>query len=162
MIRSLSIFGIILVILTFPRGCEKDYPKYISIDCKLVDQYGNETSTFNQNDSIVFEFYLSNYSGEVANYLRPCLQFGNYLNVYRKETNGNYIYYGRPNYYCPAVAIWDSIYDGVTLMVTKIIWTKELEWPERKPGEYYVGDTLSLSVNSDIMKTYKRIYFEIE
>jgi len=160
--RSLSILGILLFILTISKGCEKDYPKYISIDCKLVDQYGNEKSTFNQKDSIVFEFYLSNYSCEVATYLRPCLQFGNYLNVYRKEADGNYIFYGRPNYYCPAVAIWDSIYDGVTLLVTKIIWTEKLEWPERKPGKYYVGDTLSLSVNSDLMKTYKRIYFEIE
>ena len=162
MIRSLSIFGIILVILTFPRGCEKEYPKYISIDCKLVDQYGNEKSTYNQNDSIVFEFYLSNFSGEVATYLRPCLQFGDFINVYRKEAGSNYIYYGKPTYYCPAVAIWDSIYDGETLMVTKINWTEELEWPERKPGEYYVGDTLSLSVNDDLLKTFKRIYFEIE
>ena len=160
--KSLSIFGILLFILTISKGCEKDYPKYISIDCKLVDQFVNEKSLFSQSDSIIFNFYLSNFSGEVATYLRPCLQFGDYLNVYREEDGGNYIYYGRPNYYCPAVAIWDSIYDGVTLLVTKIHWTKELDWPEKIPGKYYVGDTLSLSVNDDLIKTYKRIYFEIK
>ena len=160
--RHLSILGILLFILTISKGCEKDVLKYISLDCKLVDQFGYERSKFNQSDSIIFEFYLSNHSGEVATYLRPFFEFGDYLNVFREAPDGSYAFYGRPTYFVPAVAIWDSIFEGETLLLCRSPWINEFEWPDRIPGRYYVGDTLSLKVNSDLLKTYKRIYFEIE
>ena len=158
--RILGIF--IIFFLTSSIRCEKDVPKYISIDCKLVDEFGHQKSEFSQGDSIIFEFYLSNFSGEVATYLRPCGEFGNYLNIYQESSGGDYIFFGRPIYYCPAVAIWDSIYDGEILLLSRTPWVEKFGWPEREPGKYYVGDTLSLKVNSDLLKTYKRIYFEIE
>ena len=144
------------------NGCEKDVPKYISIDCKLVDEFGTESRKFKQSDSLFFEFYLSNFSGETAIYLRPVIEFGDYLNIYQESSEGDYIFYGRPIYNVPAVAIWDSIHDGEILLLCRTPWVNEFEWPEKIPGKYYVGDTLSLSINSDLLKTYKRIYFEIE
>ncbi len=157
-----NILSILIVILTFTVGCEKNDPKYISIDCLLVDKSGHQRSEFSQGDSIIFGFYLSNFSGGVATYLRPCGEFGNYLNIYKEASGGEYIFYGRPIYYCPAVAIWDSIYDGERRLISRMPWIEKLEWPEREPGKYYVGDTLSLNVNSELLKTFKRIYFEIE
>ena len=156
------ILGILVFILTICFGCEKEDPKYISIDCKLVDEFGDQINKFSMDDSIIFEFYLSNFSGEVATYLRPCGEFGDYLNIYQKASGGEYIYYNRPVYYCPAVAIWDSIFDGDIRLVSRMPWIEEYGWPVREPGKYYVGDTLSLKVNSELIKTYKRIYFEIE
>ena len=156
------ILGIIVFILTICIGCEKEDLEYISIDCILVDEFGDQISEFSMGDSIIFEFYLSNFSGEVATYLRPCGEFGDYLNIYQEASGGEYIYYGRPIYYCPAVAIWDSIFDGEIRLVSRMPWIEKHGWPARAPGKYYVGDTLSLKVNSDLLKTYKRLYFEIE
>ena len=156
------ILGIIIFILTIFIGCEKDVPKYISLDCKLVDEFGHESSEFKQSDSLFFEFYLSNFSGETAIYLRPFVEFGDYLNIFREDPDGIYNFYGRPTYYVPTVAIYDSIYDGKSLMLCRTTWIDGFEWPERKPGKYYVGDTLSLKVNSKLLKTLKRIYFEIK
>ena len=156
------ILGTMVFILLICFGCEKEELNNISIDCKLVDEFGDQISQISMEDSIFFEFYISNFSGEVATYLRPCGEFGDFLNIFQEVPGGDYKYYGRPVYNCPAIAIWDSIFDGETQLVTKMPWIEELGWPEREPGIYYVGDTLSLKVNDELIKAYKRIYFEIE
>ena len=102
--RHLSILGILLFILTISKGCEKDVRNDISLEIKLVDEFGVQKSVFSQSDSLIFEFYLSNYSGKEATYLRPCREFGHYLNLYREDSEGNYVYCGRPEYYCAAIA----------------------------------------------------------
>ena len=153
--------GILLLILIIFIGCEKEDLEYISIDCILVDEFGDQTNEFSIDDSLIFEFYVSNFSGEVVTYLRPCGEFGDYLNIFRETSSNTYSFYGRPVYYCPAIAIWDSIYDGEKRLVSRIPWVNGFEWPDKEPGNYYVGDTLSLNVKGDLLKTFKRIYFEI-
>lgn len=156
------IFGLLVFMLMIFPGCEKENPNYISIDCLLVDESGNQKSSFSLTDSIIFEFYLSNFSGETAIYTRPCSEFADYLKVYQESSGGDYVYYGRPVYYCLAVTILDSLADGEVRLVGRIPWIEELDWPVKKTGRYYVGDTLSLVVNDIPIKTRKRIYFEIE
>lgn len=153
--------GIILFTLIFSAGCEEDFPNQITLECKLVDETGEQRSVFQESDSLIFEFYLSNYSDAEATYLRPCGEFGSYLNVYRQDTEGSYEYYGRPEYYCVMVAIYEKISTGEIIRLGRIPWNSDHGWPDKKPGKYYVGDTMSLRINSTTLTYVKRIYFQI-
>ena len=130
----------------------------------MVDEFGVQKSVFSQSDSLIFEFYLSNYSGKEATYLRPCGEFGHYLNLYREDSEGNYVYCGRPEYYCAAIAVYLNISDAETILLGRIPWSwiTEHGWPKKESGNFYVGDTLSLRINSTTFDFVERIYFKIE
>ena len=100
------------VLLTVIIACEKDDPDELSLEFKLTDEFGVSKSQFSQSDSLIFEFLLSNHTGTEATYLRPCSEFGNYLHIYLEDPDGDYIYFGRPEYNCAAVAVYLDIRDG--------------------------------------------------
>ena len=156
------IIALCLVILSILSGCKKDDPNDILVEIKLIDEFGATKSQFTQSDSLIFEFHLANHTGLEATYLRPCGEFGDYLKIYREDDKGNYVYYGRPEYYCVAVAVYLGISDNETILLGRIPWDTEHGWPEIEPGSYYVGDTLSLGINDEILDFYERIYFEIQ
>lgn len=164
MTKQHQIFGIIVFILTICFGCKKEVPDIISVDFKVVDEFGHQRSKFSTGDSIIFEFYLSNFSGEMATYLRPCAEFINYLKLYRKDLSGNYILYGQPEYYCVAIADYRNIENEETVLIGRMPWTwlAEQGWPEKEVGSYYVGDTLSLVINNASQNYIERAYLEIE
>ena len=158
------ILGIIVFILTICIGCEKDDPRYISVNFKLVDEFGHQRNKFSQSDSIIFEFYLSNFSGTEAIYLRPCGEFAQYLNLYREDSVGNYVFCGRPEYYCVAIADYRKIGNEETILIGRMPWSwiAKHGWPDKVSGNYYVGDTLSLMINDTTLDFVERIYLEIE
>jgi len=158
------ILGIIVFILTICIGCEKEDPEYISVDFKLVDEFGHQRSKFSQGDSIIFEFYLSNFSGAEAIYRRPCPEFVQYLNLYREDSVGKYVFCGRPEYYCVAIADYRSLGNEETILIGRMHWTwiAKHGWPDKEPGKYFVGDTLSLMINDTTLDFVERIYLEIE
>ena len=119
---------------------------------------------FSQSDSIIFEFYLSNFSGAEAIYLRPCSEFIQYLNLYREDSMDNYVICGRPDYYCVAIADYRKIGNEETILIGRMTWTwiTEQGWPDKEPGNYYIGDTLSLVINDTTLNFVERKYLEIE
>jgi hypothetical protein len=157
----ISLTGILTIIFLFLCGCEKDDPNAFFVRIILVDEVGKQTSSFKEGDSLIFEFYLTNRTGREAEYKIPCHEFGDYINIYKEDTNGIYNYYGRPIYNCVAVAFYSSINDDESLLLGAIPWCTELGWPERESGKYYVGDTLKLHINNEWHNFTKRIYFEI-
>jgi len=162
--KNNRILGIIVFILTICVGCEKDDARYFSLGFKLVDEFGSQRSRFYQDDSIIFEFYLSNFSGAEGIYLRPCSEFIQYLNLYREDSTGNYVFCGRPDYYCVAIADLRRIGNEETVLIGRMPWTwlAKVGWPGKDPGSYYVGDTLSLVINDSTLEFVERIYLEIE
>lgn len=150
----------ILSILIF--SCKKDDPTDFSLEIKLTDEFGVSKSQFTLNDSLILEFHLSNHTGYEATYLRPCSEFANYLHIYQEDPNGDYIYYGRPEYNCIAVAVYIGFSDGETALLGRIPWDTDHGWPEIEPGRYYVGDTLFLSINDRRYEFEERIYFDID
>ena len=152
---------LLTIISTLICSCKKDDPTDFSLNIKLTDEFDVSRSQFTLNDSLIFEFFLSNHTGIEATYLRPCSEFSNYLHIYQKDPNGDYIYYGRPEYNCVAVAEYLGISDEETVLIASIPWDADHGWPEIEPGRYYVGDTLSLMINDRIYRFEERIYFEI-
>lgn len=151
-----------IVILAIISGCKKDDPDDISLEIKLTDEFRATKSQFTQSDSLIFEFHLANHTGIEATYLRPCSEFADYLNIYREDYQGNYVYYGRPEYNCVAVAVYVGISDDETFLIGRIPWSTDNGWPEIEPGKYYVGDTMSLMINDSRHDFIERIYFEIQ
>jgi len=143
-------------------SCNKDDPDDLSLEFKLTDEFGDSKSQFTRSDSLIFEFLLSNHTGNEATYLRPCSEFANYLHIYQEDPNGDFVYYGRPEYNCVDVAVYLDISDGETVVIGRIPWDTDYGWPEMEPGRYYVGDTLSLMINDRIYEFEERIYFEID
>ncbi|MCK4990349.1 MAG: hypothetical protein KAS29_07675 [Bacteroidales bacterium] len=151
-----------LVILAVISGCKKNDPDDISLEINLTDEFGATKSQFSLNDSLIFEFHLSNHTGIEATYLRPCSEFRDYLSIYREDPENNYVYYGRPEYHCAAVVVYLQISDDETILIGRIPWSTDNGWPEIAPGKYYVGDTMSLMINDSRHEYIERIYFEIQ
>lgn len=158
-VKKILLLTIISVLVC---SCKKDDPADFSLDIKLADEFGVSKSQFTLNDSLIFEFLLSNHTGNEGTYLRPCSEFGNYLHIYQEDPNGDYIYYGHPEYNCYAVAVFLGISDDETVLLGRTPWDTNHGWPEIEPGRYYVGDTLSLLINDVIHYFEDRIYFEVD
>jgi hypothetical protein len=160
--KQVEVIALVLIILSILSSCKKDDPNDILVEIKLTDEFGATTSQFTQSDSLIFEFHLANHTGIEATYLRPCHEFGEYLNIYRKDDEGNYVFYGRPEYNCADVAVYLGISEYETILLGRIPWNTERGWPELELGSYYVGDTLSLMINDKMHDFYERIYFKIQ
>ena len=113
-----------------------------------------------KNFGMIFEFNLSNNTGNEASYLSPCGEFGEFLKIYREDTEGIYEYVGKSEYNSAAVAVYIGISDDETTLLGRIPWDSVAGWPEIEPGKYYVGDTFSLEINDTICDFTERIYFE--
>jgi hypothetical protein len=96
-----------------------------------------------------------------AKYDYPCGEYGQYLEIYKKDSLGVYQYFGRPEYGCYAIYIEKSIKNGSIIRLTAFPWIKEFGCPELKAGKYYAGDIFTLRINKESNEFRKRIYFEI-
>jgi len=163
MTRKVYLFVISIIVssLFIFSGCDKELTASFSVQINLLDQYGVEKNRFEKGDSLIFEFYLSNLSGNSAEYLRPCTEFMDYFNIYRENSSGEYDYFGSPDYYCELTAIYLTINEGEIMLLNRIAWKTKLGWPDILPGKYCVGDILSLSINGEAHDFTGRIYFEI-
>jgi hypothetical protein len=158
-VKKILLLAIISIIIF---SCKKDDPTDLSLEIKLTDEFGDSESQFSLNDSLIFEFLLSNHTGNEATYLRPCSEFGHFLHIYQEDPNGDFINFGHPEYNCADVAVYLNINDGETVLLGRIPWDSEHGWPEMMPGRYYVGDTLFLRINDRRYDFEERIYFEID
>ena len=154
----LSVLSIISILLF---GCDEDELGGFNVKIILVDEFGKQTSLFEDGDSLIFKFYFSNNTGSDATYSNPCGGVWQYFKIYKEDSKGVYKYYSQPNYACAAIGMCLIIKDGERILLAAIPWSTEFGWPERKPGKYYVGDTLTLHINSESYDFIERIYFEI-
>ena len=96
--KNILISSLLVIIILNIAGCEKNDPYAFEVRINLVDESGKETNVFENGDSIIFKFYLTNNSGDDALFERPCYEFSNFLNIYKEDTKGVYQYYGKPSF----------------------------------------------------------------
>ncbi|MEZ5072392.1 MAG: hypothetical protein R2751_15870 [Bacteroidales bacterium] len=154
--------GFLFALLLLGCSCDKKEPEGISVDFRMVDE-AEGPSTFNDTDSVFFEFHLSNFSGQPSTYLLP-VEFTQYLRLYRQEDAGTYVFCGEPEYDCVTVSDIRPLGIGATVLIGRIPWSwlTEHGWPEMETGFYYVGDTLPLMVGDEFRFFVERQYVEIE
>lgn len=153
---------LIVIILCVFVSCKKNDPDNITLSIALTDEYDEERIEFGLEDSLIFVFTLSNKTGNEVTYLRPCSEFRNYLNIYRLDDEDIYQYYGRPEYNCTGIAVYETISDDESKQIGRIPWSETYGWPVKNIGMYYIGDTMSLSINGTWEDYHQRIYFEIK
>jgi len=165
-IRILFLCGIIVFTAL---SCEKNNPGeqsigWYSIKIDLVDKNNTVIQTFEQGDTVVFNFYLKNQSDEEITYKRPCGELCNFLRVYKRvDDKEEYNYIGKPSLNCTANIIIDKIGPNKTKLIGIVRLPSTIViWPEMDSGSYYVGDTLRISVNDWYRNFISRLYFKIE
>jgi hypothetical protein len=156
------IIGISVLCLLISCGCDKEESSGFSIEVRLVDETGSMNNIFSQNDSICFDFYLTNHSGIEMMYLRPCHEMGNFLNFYKEDSDGDYVFYGQPSLLCPAVARFDKIQNEETKYIGGLPWISEFGFPQKDVGKYYVGDSFTLTIQDSAYEFVERVFFEIK
>ena len=152
--------GISMIILLLAHGCDKKGAGDFSVETRLVDEAGLMKNVFSPNDSIRFKVYLTNNSGIEAQYIRPCLQ--NYLIVYKEDSDGNYIFYGNPQFLCTDALKFEYILNEETKCVWELPWISDFGFPEKDRGRYYVGDSFNLTIQDSTYEFMERFYFEIK
>jgi hypothetical protein len=106
-IRILFLCGIIVFTAL---SCEKNNPGEQSIKIELVDKNNVLIQTFEQGDTVVFNFYLKNQSDEEITYQSPCHELLNFLRVYKRvDDKEEYNYIGKPSLNCTANVIIEKI-----------------------------------------------------
>ena len=78
-----------------------------------------------------------------------------------KNDNGEYQYLGNPEIYCLTIGTSEKIKSGETKLIF-LIPISGPKWPEMELGNYYVGDTLILSIDSERHQFESRLYFTIK
>jgi hypothetical protein len=151
-------FSLFILLLLF--GCDKKEAGDFSVETKLVDEAGVVKNAFSPNDSIRFKVYLTNNSGIDAKYIRPCLQ--NYLILYKEDSDGNYVYYGKPKVLCTDDLRVESIQDEETKCVWEMPWISNLGFPEKVVGKFYAGDSFTLNIQDSVYEFMERVYFEVK
>jgi len=84
------------------------------------------------------------------------------VKIYIKNIdNGEYQYLGNPEIYCLTIGTSEKIKSGETKLIYRIPISGP-KWPEMEPGDYYVGDTLKLSIDDERSQFESRLYFTIK
>jgi len=145
-------------------SCEKNNPGEQSIKIELADKNNMVIQTFEQGDTVVFNFYLKNQSDEEITYKSPCSEILDFLRVYKRVDNKEeYNYIGKPSVNCTANVIIEKIGPNKTKLIGIVgLPSTPVIWPEMDSGSYYVGDTLRISVNDWYRNFISRLYFKIE
>ncbi len=153
------------LMLSMALGCEKEKPETIEMLVELVNENNEVIDTFKKGDNVFFKFYLINSIGREVSYVRPNYQILDFLNVYmqiNKNSKEEYEYIGNPSAIFVSVCIIEKINDNETKLIASVPFINDFNWPEMEPGNYYVGDTLNLSIDSERHQFESRIYFTIE
>lgn len=149
------------IIMFTEFSCEKEKPKTIEFFVKLVNDKNVVIDTFEKGDSVLFKFYLINNMGREITYVRN-EGIMDFLTVHKKNLKGEYEYIGNPSAIFAPVYIIEKIKDNETKLLGSIPTTNEFNWPEMNPGNYYVGDTLKLTIDDERRNFIQRIYFTIK
>ena len=158
-IRRLFLVGLILV-MAF--SCEKYAPETIDVEIKLVSDNDIEIDTFEEGDTVFFKFYLTNNLGRKVNYVRPTQEILNFLRVHKQDIEGDYENIGQPSVFWADVSTIDSINDNETKLIGNVPIISDFNWPEMNSGNYYVGDSLRLTIDDELHSFNSRIYFTIQ
>ncbi|OQX96377.1 MAG: hypothetical protein B6I20_14490 [Bacteroidetes bacterium 4572_117] len=153
----------IIVLATF--GCEKENIEAIELQVELVNKNNEIIDGFEQGDTIFFNFYLINNTAQEISYLDPCNEFAEFFTIYKENTdNGKYQHIGNPSFVCTTQCFYKKIKNTekkfinyITMLSNDASW-----WPEMIPGNYYVGDTLNLSIDNERHIFESKIYFTIK
>jgi len=154
----LFLCGIVLTAFS----CEKEKPETIEVLVELVNDNNVVIDTFEKGDSVLFNFYLTNNMGREVTYVRPNAEIIGFLKVFKQNFNGDYEYIGQPHVAIAPVTIIDKINDNETKLLGGVPITNEFNWPEINPGNYYVGDTLKLTIDDERCHFESRVYFIIK
>ncbi len=95
-----------------------------------------------------------------AKYVRPCLP--DYLIIYKEDSDGNYVYYGKSSVLCTADLRFEYIQNEETKCIFGLPWISELGFPEKGVGRYRVGDSFTLSIQDSVYEFIETVYFEIK
>jgi hypothetical protein len=158
-LNKIALFGMILI-ATF--SCENEKPKTIEVFVKLVNDNDVVIDTFENGDSVLFKFYLTNNMGREVTYVRPFGEIMDFLKVFKQNFNGDYEYIGQPNAASPLVVIIEKINNNETKLLGSVPTTIDFHWPKMNPGKYCVGDTLKLTIDDERRYFIQRIYFTIK
>jgi len=158
-LKKIILCGIILIAAF---GCEKEKPETIEGLVKLVNDNDVVIDTFEKGDSVLFKFYLINHLGREVTYIRPLAEIMDFLKVNKQNINGEYEYIGHPWAAIPGINFIDTINNNETKLLGGVPTTSEFHWPEMNPGNYYVGDTLKITIEDERRHFESRIYFSIE
>jgi len=150
------------IIMFTEFSCKKEKPEAIEVLVELVNDNNVVIDTFEKGDSVLFKFYLTNNMGREVTYVRPSYEILNFLKVFKQNLNGDYEYIGQPHANFVMVCIIDKINDNETKLLGGVPITNEFNWPEINPGNYYVGDTLKLTIDDERRHFESRIYFTIK
>ena len=129
----------------------------------LVNKKNEVINSFNSGDDISFKFYLKNNTSSDLTYSKPCSELLWPLHVYKQKDNqtGIYDFVGQPSMQCVMVAVYAKLKANSAVELGNIPINGDLQWPEMNSGSYYVGDSITLSINSQKITFSKRIYFDI-
>jgi len=150
-----------IIILT-AFSCEKEKPEAIEFLVELVNDNNVVIDTFEKGDSVLFKFYLTNNMEREVSYVKPTYEMLNFLKVFKQNFKGNYEYIGKPSVAWSGLPIIKKIDDNETKLLGSVPITSNFNWPEMSPGNYYVGDTLKLSIDDERYQFESRLYFTIK
>ena len=143
-------------------SCKKEKLEAIEVLVELVNDNNVVIDTFEKGDSVLFKFYLTNNMGREVTYVRPNSEILDFLKVFKQNFKGDYEYISHPSIYGPPIYIIDKINENETKLLGSVPTTSEFHWPEMNPGNYYVGDTLKLTIDDERRHFIQRIYFTIK
>jgi len=143
-------------------SCEKEKPETIEVLVELVNDNNVVIDTFEKGDSVLFKFYLTNLMGREVTYLRPNPEIIDFLKVFKQNFTGDYEYLGQPHVAIPFIIIPEKIKDNEVKLLGSVPITSDFNWPEMNPGNYYVGDTLKITIDDERCHFESRIYFTIK
>jgi len=164
-IKIIFLCGII-VLTAF--SCEKEKPETIAFLVELVNNNNVMIDSFEKDDSVFFNYYLTNNMGREVSYVRPKGEILNFLKVFKQNFEGEYEYIGKPSAFFSGLPIIKKIDDNETKLISSVLFiasaqfTSEFNWPEMNSGNYYVGDTLKLTINNERYHFESRLYFKIK
>ena len=157
---SFWILFLFVVFLSFIGGCEKFDSYAFSVRITLENKKGEESYSFLKGDTLVFMFYLTNRTGESAEFYYPYCRMKDFLRTHKEDSVGVYNYIGNPNVACPNDAEWSTIKNGKTMLVGTFELFDSIS-PLVDSGSFFVGDVFSMRINGKERNFVKRIYFEI-
>ena len=139
------------------NSCEKEKTGSIKVLIELVDENNEKIESFDEGDSVLFMFYLTNNMGREITYERPNAEILQFLEVFKENQDGDYIYIGHPYVYRPPILFIDTLDVNSTVLLGGVPVTDDFHWPDTSHGNYYVGDTLSISID-DQRNHYQSYY----
>lgn len=149
----------------FDKGiCQSNNTNYgVDLYFALVNNENKIIDSFRLGENASFKYYLMNNSDSEITYAEPCPELLDLLHVYKKNSvqENQYTFIGQPSMYCLAIGKFSKLKSKLAVEFNNIYINSDINWPEMKPGSYFVGDTIRLFINDKKFIYSKRVYFKI-